>query len=100
MYAETQDGMVPVLTDYRIGTLDDQDLAIVLQFARSPEDLLAGITSELALAMTPEQARRLGAGLLATVRAAEFEPAAANDTNTLDITRELSVVTEDSMGRS
>jgi len=75
------DEPVPVLTDCSIGTLDGQDVAAVLQFARSPEDLHAGITSELVLSMTPQQARELGAGLLALAQTATLGPVAANDAN-------------------
>ena len=82
MLDKTRDELVPILIDYKIGTLDGHDVAVVLQLARSPEDLTAGIMSELALAMTLQQAQELGTKLLASVRAAALGPVAANDTDT------------------
>jgi len=82
MLGKAPDELVPILVDYNIGTLGGQDVAVVLQFARSPEDLQADITSEIVLAMTLEQAQALGAGLIASVKAATLGLAAANDPNT------------------
>ena len=78
MFADEANDVVPILTDCTFGTLDGQDVVVVLQLARSPDDLLAGITTETVLAMTPDQARELGAGLVASAGAAALG-CAAND---------------------
>lgn len=80
MFDDEASDVVPILTDCTFGTLDGQDVVVVLQFARNADDLLAGITTETVLAMTPDQARQLGAGLVATAGAADPGPA-ANDSN-------------------
>jgi hypothetical protein len=78
MFDDEASGIVPILTDCTFGTLDGQDVVVVLQLAQSPEDLLAGITTETVVAMTAEQARQLGAGLVAS--AGTVDPGvAAND---------------------
>ena len=78
MFADEASDVVPILTDCTFGTLDGQDVVVVLQLARNPDDLLAGITTETVLAMTPDQARQLGAGLVASAGAVALRPA-AND---------------------
>jgi len=80
MLGKTLDELVPILIDYDIGTLGGRDIAVVLRFARSPEELIAGIKGEIALAMTLQQAQELGVGLFASVNGAAFGPA-ANDTD-------------------
>ncbi len=62
MFADEANDVVPILTDCTFGTLDGQDVVVVLQLARNPDDLLAGITTETVLAMTPDQARRARSG--------------------------------------
>jgi hypothetical protein len=54
------------------------NVALILQFADSPEDLQTGMVSELILAMTPQQAQDLGARLLTAAEAMKPGPA-AND---------------------
>jgi len=78
MFADEASDVVPILTDCTFGTLDGQDVVVVLQLARTPDELQAGITTETVLAMTPDQARQLGAGLVASAGAASLSPA-AND---------------------
>jgi hypothetical protein len=78
MFDDIATDLVPVLTDCTFDIRDGQDVAVVLQFARSPQDLLAGVTTEMVLAMTPQQAHALGSGLVASANATVPGPA-AND---------------------
>ena len=78
MFDGTKSDFVPVLIEYRIGTLGGQDIAVVLQLTTSPAALAAGQTHEIIFAMTPEQAHKLGAGLITSSNAIELKPA-AND---------------------
>jgi hypothetical protein len=66
MFDEQANELVPILTDCAFGTLDGQDVAVVLHYASSPEELAAGMIKEMVLAMTPVQALELGAGLVAS----------------------------------
>jgi hypothetical protein len=58
--------------------LDGQDVAIELEYSCSPEELRAGVTKSMLLAMTPDQARQLAKALLAAADTAK-SPTAAND---------------------
>lgn len=51
------------LTSYSVGTLDDREAMMVLEFARTPEDLVFGTRYKLPLAMSAELARGLGEAL-------------------------------------
>ena len=66
-------GATPTRVRGTVDRLEGQTLVI-----RNPDDLLAGITTETVLAMTPDQARQLGEGLVASAGAAALRPA-AND---------------------
>lgn len=81
MSDETPPNLVPVLTNCRVVARDGQDVAVVLQFAHSPENLQVGLVSELILAMTSQQAQDLGAKLLAATEAIKLG-LAANDEET------------------
>jgi hypothetical protein len=72
-------GEAGTLTSYSVGTLDGREAMMVLDFARTPEDLVFGTRYKLPLAMSPELARGLGKALLIAAEAADMGPC-QNDT--------------------
>jgi hypothetical protein len=60
------------LTSYSVGTVDDREAMMVVEFARTPEDLALGPRYKLPLAMSAELARELGQALLLAASAAEM----------------------------
>jgi hypothetical protein len=52
-----------ILTSYSVGTLDEREAMMVVEFARTPEDLVFGARYKLPLAMSAELAKGLGEAL-------------------------------------
>ncbi|MCB5173682.1 hypothetical protein [Microvirga lenta] len=65
-------GEAGTLTSYSVGTVDGREAMMVLDFARTPEDLVFGTRYKLPLAMSAELARGLGQALLIAAEAAEM----------------------------
>lgn len=55
---------IKALTSFTAGTLDEQDAMMVIEYAETADDYVAGIRHTLAVAMTPRQARELAEGLM------------------------------------
>jgi hypothetical protein len=63
---------IKALTSFTVGTLDERDAMMVIEYAETPDDYVAGIRRKLPVAMTPKQARELAAGLLMAANSASM----------------------------
>jgi hypothetical protein len=74
-------GAINALTSFSVGTLDGRDAMMVIEYAPSPEDLVAGVRKQLPIAMTPAQAKELAEGLLMAAASAGMgaPPSAASN---------------------
>jgi len=70
MHAQFDAGEAGTLTSYSVGTVDGLEAMMVLDFARTPEDLVFGTRYKLPLVMSAEVARGLGQALLIAAEAA------------------------------
>lgn len=61
---------IKALTGFTVGTLDERDAMMVIEYAETPDTYVAGIRRKLPIAMTPKQARELAAGLLMAAKSA------------------------------
>lgn len=71
--------LIAALTSFSVGTLDGHDVMMVLEYARSADELVSGPRFGLPLAMTPDRAQQLGEALVLAAKAARLGNA-PNDT--------------------
>lgn len=72
---------ISAVTSFSVGVLDGRDAMMVVEYARTPEDLSAGVRQRHLLAMTPHQARELAEGLLLAAESAGMGAAPTQSRN-------------------
>ncbi len=55
---------IRALTEFSVGTLDEREAMMVLEYAENPNEYAAGIRHKMPFVMTPQQARKLAERLL------------------------------------
>jgi hypothetical protein len=72
---------ISAVTSFSVGVLEGRDAMMVIEYARTPEELLSGVRQRHLLALTPQQARELAEGLMMAAQSAGMGAAPTRSRN-------------------